>query len=91
MPADKRAPATPKRLNPRITPTTGGVMSFIEINITLQTEDPALAIRASETLNRATLGLAFEGVRIETSVDRIDLDDYDGDDELADTKTEDDA
>lgn len=64
-------------------------MSYIEINITLQTEDPALAIRASETLNRATLGLAFEGVRIETSIDRIDIDDLDDEVTHADTNSED--
>lgn len=58
--------------------------SLIEINLTLVTDNPAAAYDAYEKISRLAAGFGFDGIRAETSIDRIDdLDDDDDEDDAA--------
>ena len=70
----------------------GAAVSYIEANLTFATDDTAAALAAWEILNRFAAGIAFEGIRVELSLDRIndpEDDELDDDETLADTTAED--
>ena len=53
-------------------------MNVIEIRLGVHAKHTDAALKAWETLTRTAAGLAFEGLPVELSIDRMDLD-HDGD------------
>lgn len=80
---------TTTRPAPNPTQKRGTPVTYYELNLTIVTENPNQAIRASEALNHLATGFALEGLNTAQSIDTTDdyYNDEDEDDELTNADT----